>query len=135
MDIYDVLQEKLAKRKAEVLKIEYELFLERNKPEGFASPQKIEKLLFHRKSAYMAFGEAANLAGKTWEYYSIGASIREYIGSKGHEPKRSKALLVISIIFGVFSLITLATGSAVGVLFFAMIAVAFWLWWANYKRF
>ena len=135
MDIYDSLQEKLAKRKSEVLEIEYQLFLERKKPDLSANPKKIEKLLFKRKFALIAFGEAANLAGKTWEYYSISSAVRDYIRSKGHEPKRSKALLAIAIIFGGFTLGGLASGSAVGVLFFATIAAASWIWWANFKSY
>jgi hypothetical protein len=135
VDAYDIFQEKLAKCKADVLKIEYELFLERNKPEDLVDSKKIEKIMFRRKLVYFAFGEAANLAGKTWDYYTIGSSVQEYIRSKGHEPKRSTALFVVATFFSFVSLTALPSGNAVGFLFFATIAVGFWFWWANYKRF
>jgi hypothetical protein len=132
---YDMYQKELAKCKADVLKMEYELFLERNKPKELVNSQKIEKILHQRKFVYLAFGQAANLAGKTWEYYVIGGAIQEYIRSKGHKPKQSKVLLVIAIVFSIFSLEGIASGSAVGTAFFATIAIAFWVWWANYRRF
>jgi hypothetical protein len=135
LDAYDMFQEKLAKCKADVLKIEYELFLERNKPAELVDSKKIEKIMFRRKLVYFAFGEAANLAGKTWEYYVIGRSVQEHIRSKGHEPKRSTPLFVIAAFFSFVSLSSLPSGNAVGVLFFAAIAIAFWVWWVNYKRF
>jgi hypothetical protein len=142
VDAFDLLQERLLRCKKDVLEVEYELFLERQKFDHFSDSLRVKKLEFKRDAVYRAYGEAYLSTGKVFGG-GLEREVHEYIKSKGHKPRRTFglvfALALVSTLIACFLALMVfqrgSSGSLDAVVIGLLPAALFWFWWSKKETF
>ena len=142
VDAYDLLQERVSRCKRDVLEIEYELFLERQKYDHFSDSLRVKKLEFKSKGVYRAYVEAFHSTGKVFGV-GLDREVHEYIKSKGHKPRRTFglvfALALVTTLFACFLALMVfqrgTAGSLDALVLGTLPAAVFWFWWSKKETF
>jgi hypothetical protein len=142
VDLYDFLQERLLRCKKDVLEVEYELFLERQKFDHFSDSLRVKKLEFKRDAVYRAYVEAYHSTGKVFGV-GLEREVHEYIKSKGHRPRRTFglvfALALVTTFFASFLVLMFfyrgTAGSLDALVLGVVTAGLFWFWWSKKETF